>query len=293
MDIPKEILGLLRCPTCAHELTAVEGGLSCCGPDKHRISEEDGFLTFARPPAGKYDPAYANRYTALWAYGYETRHRGLNESLYRTVSSLIAESLALRAKDASPPIVVDCGCGVGRSTADSALLAATGWVLAVDGSPAMLKIADRVVRGSQQVTIALPEDGFGNLSIAGRGAPNVFLMRADVENLPLADASADVVLSVNIVDRLPNGPDLALEQCLRILRPGGSLVFTDPLNWTRYRLWQDYPDAKSVIEMLRELGFEVDCWFDGLSYREVIDSRESFEELNTLVALARKPLSTR
>ena len=292
MNLSETLLGVLACPKCGRGLSAANDRLVCSGPEQHQYAEESGFLTFAKPPAGKYEKSYANRYAALWAFGYETRHRGLNEPLYRTVSSLIAESLSSRSED-SPPIVADCGCGVGRSTADSARLAAAGQILGIDGSLAMLETANRVVLGTEPVTIELPQDGFDHLTIKGRGASNVFLMRADVEHLPLADSSADIALSVNIVDRLPRGPELALEECFRILRPGGHLIFTDPLNWIQDRLWRAFPDRKSIITLLTEkIGFEVDCWFDRLAYREVLDARESFEEFNTLVALARKPVGS-
>ena len=290
MTVPGSVSGVLRCPRCRAAFEPAEGALTCTGPDRHRFSEARGFFTLAEPPAGKYDPAYAARYAALWAYGFETLHSGLDESLYRTVSSLVAESLAPRAGAPAPPLVVDAGCGVGRMTADCARLAAAGWVLGVDGSPAMLELAARIVLGSEKVTVPLPEDGFGELEIAGRGAPNALLVRADVEDLPLADAAADVVLSVNIVDRLPEGPEAAFRECRRILRPGGHLIFTDPLNWTRPRLWRRFPDAESIIALVRDLGFEVESWFDRLPYREIIDARGSFEEFTTLVACARKPV---
>ncbi len=298
MTVPGPVLDVLRCPRCHAGLTPAGDSLACAGPERHRFSERGGVLTLAEPPAGKYDPAYAARYAALWAYGFETLNSGLDESLYRTVSSLVAESLAARAaahaaSDAAasvPPIIVDAGCGVGRTTADVARLAPAGWVLGLDGSPAMLELAARIVLGSGKVAVPLPEDGFGDLSITGRRTANAVLARADVEHLPLADAVADVVLSVNIVDRLPQGPEAAFREGLRVLRPGGHLVFTDPLNWTRPRLWRRFPDAESVIELLDDLGFTIECWFDRLPYREIIDARGSFEEFTTLVARARKPL---
>ncbi len=288
MKVPELVLEVLRCPRCQTGLTATDGRLTCIGSSRHRYSEKKGILTLAEPSTGKYDPSYAARYTALWAYGFETLNSGLDESLYRTVSSLVAESLASRADRSAPPVIVDAGCGVGRTTADSARLAPMGWVLGIDASPSMLQTAARIVLGSETVRIPLLEDGFGELRVTGRRSANVFLMRADVEDLPVADASADVVLSINIVDRLPRGPELAFKECHRILRPEGHLVFTDPMNWTRPQLWRRYPDRDSVIELLREVGFKVECWFDGLPYREIIDARGSFEEFTTLVACARK-----
>lgn len=288
MDIPESLVKVLRCPTCGGRLTGSVSGLACSIEREHRFAVKDGFLTFGEPPVGKYDPEYAARYAALWAYGYETLHRGLNESLYRTVSSLVAESLAARPEGAGPPIIVDCGCGVGRSSADCARLAPAGMVLGFDGSLPMLELSERVVCRKSPVAMELADYGFPELTIAGRGADNVFLMRADVERLPMADDSADVALSINVVDRLPGGPGAAFEECHRILRPGGYLVFTDPLNWTDGRLWQRFKNGERLLGVLRDIGFEIECWFDDLSYREILDDRGSFEEFKTLVVQARK-----
>lgn len=290
MKVPEKVLQLLRCPTCGAQLSSADSGLACHGSPAHTFQVEDGFLTFAKPPAGKYDPHYAARYAALWAFGYQTLHSGLDESLYRSVSSLAAEALSSRPRSEPPPVLVDCGCGVGRVAADCAALASDGVVLAVDGSPAMLELAESIVHGRRGETVEmdLSVDGFGRLAIQTRTRDNVHFLRADVEDLPVADGCADLALSVNIIDRLPHGPERALADCHRILRPGGCLLFTDPLNWTEPALWEKYGDGREVLRFIEGLGFEVDTWFDDLGYREILDGRRSFEEFNTLVVLARK-----
>ena len=288
MRFPGEILHLLRCPACGSALSTAEAGAACQGSAGHSFSVEEGFLTFAKPPAGKYDPHYASRYAALWAFGYQTLHSGLDEPLYRAVSSLAAEALASRHRGAAPPVVVDCGCGVGRVAADCAALARDGVVLALDGSLAMLELAERIVHGRDPVDLDLSADGFGRLTIQPRARDDVHLLRADVENLPVVDGCADLALSVNIIDRLPHGPEQALAECHRILQPGGCLLFTDPLNWTERALWERYGEGEAVRRFLAGLGFEIETWFDDLGYREILDRRRSFEEFNTLVVLARK-----
>ena len=113
MNPPQEVLQTLRCPACGAPLSGTDAGLACLGSPSHGFSAEEGFLTFAKPPVGKYDPRYAARYAALWAYGYQTLHSGLDEPLYRSVSSLAAEALAAQQRE-NPPIIADCGCGVGK-----------------------------------------------------------------------------------------------------------------------------------------------------------------------------------
>jgi SAM-dependent methyltransferase len=279
----ERIAPFVRCPACGAALARDGGGLACASG--HTIPSENGLLLFAAPDAGKYDPAYAARYAALWAFGCETLHSGLDEGLYRTVSSFLAEALA--AGENAEPLIVDAGCGVGRVLSDAARLAPRGTVLAFDASLAMLEFARRVAAGDA-IEVSLPDFGFPTLRIARPPAPKAILARADVEDLPLADACADVVLSVNIVDRLPHGPEIAVRECHRILRPGGTLIFTDPFNWIDPALWQKYPDAASILRLLEQTGFAIETWFDDLFYREILDGRRSFEEFRTVAVGARK-----
>lgn len=284
MDLAR-IAPFVRCPICRVSLAPRDDGFVCESGASHGVSQQNGILRFAEPSAGKYDPAYAARYAALWAFGYQTLHSGLDEGLYRTVSSFLAEALV--TVDRREPLIVDAGCGVGRIVSDAAQLAPRGTVLAFDASLAMLEFARRVATG-ESIDIALSGYGFPSLRIARPATPNVVLARADVEDLPLANACADIVLSVNIVDRLPRGPDAAFRECHRILRGGGTLIFTDPFNWTEPRLWQKYPDSASVLRLLEESGFAVETWFDDLFYREIVDGRGSFEEFRTLAVKAHK-----
>jgi SAM-dependent methyltransferase len=241
---------------------------------------------FARPDVGKYDPTYASRYAALWTFGYATLHSGLDEGLYRTVSSLIAETLAANRSD--EPVIIDAGCGVGRVTGDAGRLAPGATILAFDASPAMLSFAGRVVHGNEPIDVELPSYGFPRLTIPPYANHRPIFGRADVENLPLAGAVADLALSVNIVDRLPHGPEVALRECHRVLKPGGTLIFTDPFNWTEPWLWERYPDSASVLRLIEEIGFSLPTWFDQLHYREILDARGSVDEFRTLVVCARK-----
>lgn len=287
--VPAEIRALLACPDCGAGLDAGDGALACRGPETHRFASADSFVTFARPDVGKYDPAYAARYAALWAFGYETLHSGADEPLYRAVSSLAAEALAgVAATGDGRPVVIDAGCGVGRMLRDAATLAPAATVLGFDGSLAMLELARAIVRSEEPVAVDLSAYGFGELHVPPRPCPGVHLFRADVERLPVADGVADLVLCVNTIDRLPHGPDRTLAEAHRSLRPGGTLVFTDPLNWTTREAWQRHPDAASILAVLETVGFEVKTWFDDLLYHELLDARGSVEEFRTLVVAGRK-----
>jgi len=153
----------------------------------------------------------------------------------------------------------------------------------------MLNLARRIVHGAKPVAVKLPSYGFPLLNIPGYANTRPIFARADVENLPLKNRSADLFFSVNIVDRLPHGPERALREAFRVLRRGGTLVFTDPFNWTEDWLWKRYPDSSTVLRFIEKTGFAIETWFDELSYREIIDARGSVDEFRTVVVSAVKP----
>ena len=294
------LLESLRCPECRAALRAKGRGFACVRNARHVFRFRNGYVTFAKPGSGKYDDlARAQRYAAVIGFGYQTQHFGGEEPVYRTVSSLVAEALA-GLPTGRQPIIVDCGCGVGRVAADCAALAPGGFVTAIDASGHMLEVASRIVLGTEAVIVPdlerpakeqyRPEDdGFGRLKIRGRGATNVLFARADAENVPVKTGTVDIALSINVVDRLPHGPAKAIRECYRILRPGGRFIMVDPFNWTASRWWRRYPDAESIVKLVNKTGFRVNTWFDQLPYRESRDARGFVHEFRMTVVSAKKP----
>jgi SAM-dependent methyltransferase len=57
---------------------------------------------------------------------------------------------------------------------------------------------------------------------------NLPLMVADVHQLPYAENSLQAYLSFGVVEHFENGPQAALKEAFRVLRPGGVLVLTVP-----------------------------------------------------------------
>jgi SAM-dependent methyltransferase len=58
--------------------------------------------------------------------------------------------------------------------------------------------------------------------------PDVVLAQADACHLPIADSSADAVLSVNLLEHVPDDM-MALSEIRRVLRPGGKAVLVVPV----------------------------------------------------------------
>jgi ubiquinone/menaquinone biosynthesis C-methylase UbiE len=98
---------------------------------------------------------------------------------------------------------LDAGCGTGFLSFE---LAARGHrVTGVDFAPAMVAEARR--------------------KAAALGVP-IRLEEADAEQLPFAPGSFDLVISRHVLWTLPH-PEAAIEEWIRVLRPGGRLVVVD------------------------------------------------------------------
>ncbi len=100
--------------------------------------------------------------------------------------------------------VLDAGCGTGHTALAFAAQAAE--VVAVDLTEAML--------------------AQGRKLASQRGLANITFKRGDVERLPYADASFDVVTSRYSAHHYPR-PQQALAEFARVLRPGGLLLLAD------------------------------------------------------------------
>jgi arsenite methyltransferase len=103
--------------------------------------------------------------------------------------------------------VVDLGCGAGFDTVLAAqMVGAEGQVIGVDMTPAMLQKARR------------------SAELLGLG--NVDLREGYLEELPVADATADVVISNGVINLCPDKATV-LAEASRVLKPGGRLQIAD------------------------------------------------------------------
>jgi ubiquinone/menaquinone biosynthesis C-methylase UbiE len=102
-----------------------------------------------------------------------------------------------------PLDALDAGCGTGFLSFE---LAARGHrVTGVDFAPAMLAEARRKAT-ERSVSVCFEE--------------------ADAEHLPFPDASFDLAISRHVLWTLPH-PEAAVDEWIRVLRPGGRLVVAD------------------------------------------------------------------
>lgn len=103
--------------------------------------------------------------------------------------------------------VVDLGCGTGADACIAALLVgATGRVVGVDLTPAMVEKA--------------------RANVALTGFNNVEIYEADIAELPLPDAMADVMISNGAINLCPRKA-CALQEAFHVLKPAGRLYVAD------------------------------------------------------------------
>ncbi|MCW2685425.1 MAG: SAM-dependent methyltransferase [Mycobacterium sp.] len=132
-----------------------------------------------------------------------------------------------------PPggIALDVGCGPGNVTASLARAAGPdGLALGVDISEPMLARAVRAEAG--------PQIGF---------------LRADAQRLPLRDDTVDAVVSIAVLQLIPD-PAAALAEMARVLRSGGRLAVMVPTAGRAARFWRMLPNTGAYAFDEDELG---------------------------------------
>jgi SAM-dependent methyltransferase len=102
----------------------------------------------------------------------------------------------------------------------------------------LVELAERLGRTSRAHGVDPWIDALARVraKLAARGVENVTLHEGRAEQLPLPDASVDLVVSnngLNSVDDL----DRALAECARVARPGAQLVFTWNLPETMHEVY--------------------------------------------------------
>ncbi len=76
--------------------------------------------------------------------------------------------------------------------------------------------------------------------------------------VPLPDACVDTVLSSQTLEHVPD-PFFYMQECFRLLRPGGGLILTAPMQWRHHEVPYDYYRFTrfGIESLMVRAGFEV------------------------------------
>lgn len=176
------------------------------------------------------------------------------ENIYRSPAGQEQVQQTLAPLPLCPGLtVLDVGCGTGHFTRQIAQRVAPGIVTGIDNDPKVLELAENLA--------------------AEEGIANVRFVCAEAPQLPQSDNHSDLVFVRLFLHHLRD-PHPALEECLRVLRPGGRLAVNevdvfmgtfyppDPvmeqfqafLDFLRLRVGIDKYLGRKLFSMLREAG---------------------------------------
>lgn len=154
--------------------------------------------------------------------------------------------------DRSP--IVDVGTGTAQIPVEFCRQSADGEVIAVDAANEMLILARR------------------NIALAGFES-RVSCLLADAKGLPIADASAPVVMSNSIIHHIPE-PMTVLQEIKRIASPGATIFVRDLLR----------PDSKETLDGLVQTYCGNENAHQQQMFAESLHAALTLEEVRGMVA---------
>jgi SAM-dependent methyltransferase len=191
--VPEAVRDRLRCPRCGGRVAAVAGGLGC---DRGHTMAWAGGVLDGRAGVPEGEGTTGTTGSTLRSFGYEWTAfadvRAEDEVFWGRYTELLPLDRLGGA------VALDAGCGKGRFSVFTARH--VGALVALDGSDAV-DVAARNLAG---------EDG-------------VVVVRADVRQVPLADASIDLVTCFGVLHHLDD-PRAGFDALARLLAPGGRFL---------------------------------------------------------------------
>jgi SAM-dependent methyltransferase len=194
----------------------------------------------------------------FFAGGLVTRAAGRYENAVLPMVDLLS---------AGENVVLDAGCGSGRTTIALGRALKHGRIVALDRFD-----SDYIEGGGRQLLER-------NLNRAGL-ADRVQIERGDLTALPFPDRSFDAAVSAHAVDHLGPLKEQGLREILRVLRPGGRLLLVVWVpGWTMFAIANvlafSLSPKKVWLRMAASAGFEVadegmfnGAWFAVLQRRD-------------------------
>ena len=212
----------------------------------------------------------------------------------RNGTEVFGHSLYGEEGEAAPRAAVEAslGCGVPTAVADLR----EGETVLDLGSGAgadVLISARRVGRAGKAIGLDMTDEmlELAHANARDEGVDNVEFVKGYIENIPLADASVDVVIS-NCVINLSADKRQVLREAARVLRPGGRFAVSDVIadpnmdEATRSDMQQW---TGCVAGALTQAEFEEALTDAGLIDIEIRETHRVHERASSAIVRARKP----
>lgn len=152
--------------------------------------------------------------------------------------------------------VLECACGTGAITEEIAKKAQM--VLATDFAEGMLKRASKKCRKYS----------------------NVSFRQEDITDIKSADNSFDKVVAGNVIHLLPE-PEKALNELLRVVKPGGKVIIPTYINMLK-------KSSGIAVSVIKKMGADFKRQFDIDSYKKFFEER-GFKDVEYYVVDGRMP----
>ena len=152
--------------------------------------------------------------------------------------------------------VLECACGTGAITEEIAKKAQM--VLATDFAEGMLKRASKKCRKYS----------------------NVSFRQEDITDIKSADNSFDKVVAGNVIHLLPE-PEKALNELLRVVKPGGKVIIPTYINMLK-------KSSGIAVSVIKKMGADFKRQFDIDSYKKFFEDK-GFKDVEFYVVDGRMP----
>jgi ubiquinone/menaquinone biosynthesis C-methylase UbiE len=185
------------------------------------------------------------------------------------------------------------GCGSGRLMYDVHQSYAPDFSVGVDINPLFLGVADRMYKGSEVSLYEFPPTPIASdkacvlrtLKAPKQLAGKYRLVLANLESLPFADQSMDVVFTPWLLDIVPYSTAQIIRRVHRLLKKDGIWVQLGPLGFRRRHLSENLC-ADELVALANGNGFQVgSCELEFLPYiQSPIDSQQRMERMTAFAA---------
>lgn len=218
--------------------TSSSGSATCCSPAPDAVREKvrEGYAAIARGGQGGCGPGSGGGCCGATAFTPEALVQAIGYSQDDVANIPAGANMGLSCGNPTAiaslkpgEVVLDLGAGGGFDCfVAGPKVGSTGRVIGVDMTPDMLMKARRNIAVYREQT----------------GLDNVEFRLGEIEHLPVADASVDVVISNCVLNLSPDKPSVWRE-IARVLKPGGRVAVSD------LALRRPLPDAvKQSVEAL-------------------------------------------